>query len=64
MKRLEPGEATDYTISWDFSAHPLLARSASEKREDMIIVVETTKKTLSQKAHLDWVTISGPISIR
>jgi hypothetical protein len=61
MKRLEPGEAGEYTAGWDFSEHPVESWSPSDKREDVMVEVETTEKRLSQKVRLDWVSISGEL---
>jgi len=48
MKLLEPSEAANYTLSWNFSEHPLMEWPESDsKKEDVQVEIETTKKMFS-----------------
>jgi hypothetical protein len=48
MKLLEPSEAANYTLSWNFSEHSLMEWPGTDsKKEDVQVQVETTKKTFS-----------------
>ena len=62
LVKLEPGEARNYTAKMDFTKHPLL--ESSPPNEELIVNVETTKKSFPVKARIDRVTISGDLPLK
>jgi hypothetical protein len=60
LVKLESGEAGNYTSGADFPKHHLMEESPMQ---DLIVSVETTKKTFNIKTRIDRVTISGDISL-
>jgi hypothetical protein len=59
LVKLEPGEPANYTATLNFDKHHLL--DSAESREDVWIDVETSKKSLTQKAHIDRINVSSYI---
>jgi len=59
LVKLEPGEPANYTATLNFEEHHLLD---SKAREDVWIDVETSKKSFTQKARIDRVTVSSDLS--
>lgn len=53
MRRLEPGEAADYTTDWESVLENIGTKG--------VVEVETTKKRFTQPVHIDRVTVSADI---
>jgi hypothetical protein len=48
LKILQPSESTNFSLSWDFSEHPIEEWLDSEgKYEDLELTIETTKRVFS-----------------
>jgi len=64
-KLLAPSDATNYSLSWNFSEHPLIDWRESDPKEDIEVEVETTTKTFSfPHQTMNWVYMSMPIPRR
>ena len=62
MRRLEPGEAADYTKDWQWPLEDMEdAGKEKGKGIEETVEVETTKKRFTQPARLNRVTISGNV---
>ena len=71
MRRLEPGEAADYTTDWESSLESTDATGGERSNDPLespratgVVLVETTKKWFSQpvRPRLNRVTISGDVA--
>jgi hypothetical protein len=61
-KSLAPSEATNYSLSWNFSEHPLIDWRESDPKEDIEVQVETTTKMFSfPHQTMNWAYMSMPI---
>ncbi|SRR6266404_7032685 len=61
-KSLEPGEATNYTLEWDFSTYPLQEWLKTGKlQENLWVQVDTTKKAFRQHPLFSWFVITETI---
>jgi hypothetical protein len=63
IKPLQPGEAREYRMKWDFSKLPLQewARTRTSFQEDLWVQVETTKKVFRQHPIFSWYAITKTI---